>query len=191
MRDEIKNYIAEKIFTIAFLLMPKSEIKLALKNLDPKVRKALEISISRIKKVHKNQIRTSKKTKVVTGGSVMQKWIPVDRVGLYVPGGKAVYPSSVIMNVIPAQIAKVPSIAIASPPQKENNGLPLNINLEIPEDRDFFITYSIEYLKNMTVRFNRRKHFLNSYTHKPSHRPSRTNRPQHHSRGWRGTLKGT
>ena len=104
--------------------VPKSEIKLALKNLDPKVRKALEISITRIKKVHKNQVRTSKKTSVVSGGSVLQKWIPVDRVGLYVPGGKAVYPSSVIMNVIPAQIAKVPSIAIASPPQKENRGLP-------------------------------------------------------------------
>ena len=109
--------------------VPKSEIKLALKNLDPKVRKALEISITRIKKVHKNQVRTSKKTSVVSGGSVLQKWIPVDRVGLYVPGGKAVYPSSVIMNVIPAQIAKVPSIAIASPPQKENRGLPNQIIL--------------------------------------------------------------
>jgi histidinol dehydrogenase len=61
---------------------------------------------------------------VVDGGVVTQRWIPIDRVGLYVPGGKAVYPSSVLMNVIPAQIAKVKSIAVASPPQKEYGGLP-------------------------------------------------------------------
>ena len=106
------------------LRVPKSELKTALKELDPKIRKALEVSISRIRKVHRDQIRKDRKVQVVSGGSVIQKWIPVDRVGLYVPGGKAVYPSSVIMNVVPAQIAKVKSIAIASPPQKDNNGLP-------------------------------------------------------------------
>ena len=104
--------------------VPKSELVKALKNLDPKLRKSLEISIARIRKVHSDQKRTSKKTNVVPGGSVLQKWIPVDRVGLYVPGGRAVYPSSVIMNVIPAQVAKVPSIAVASPPQSNNKGLP-------------------------------------------------------------------
>ncbi|CAB4889674.1 unannotated protein [freshwater metagenome] len=61
---------------------------------------------------------------VVDGGVVSEKWVPVDRVGLYVPGGRAVYPSSVLMNVIPAQIAEVASIAVASPPQSENGGLP-------------------------------------------------------------------
>jgi histidinol dehydrogenase len=61
---------------------------------------------------------------VVDGGTVREKWIPVDRVGLYVPGGRAVYPSSVLMNVIPAQIAQVESIAVASPPQREFGGLP-------------------------------------------------------------------
>ena len=106
------------------LRVPRSAMKSALKELDPKVRKALEISISRIKKVHKEQVRKDRKTIVVSGGTVLQRWIPVDRVGLYVPGGKAVYPSSVIMNVVPAQIAKVESIAIASPPQADNNGLP-------------------------------------------------------------------
>jgi histidinol dehydrogenase len=65
-----------------------------------------------------------KTTTVVDGGSVTEKWIPVDRVGLYVPGGRAVYPSSVVMNVVPAQIAKVASIVVASPPQKECAGLP-------------------------------------------------------------------
>ena len=96
----------------------------ALAELDPKVRQALEVSIVRIRKVHTDQIRTEKTTRVVDGGLVTERWIPVDRVGLYVPGGRAVYPSSVLMNVIPAQIAKVSSIAIASPPQKEFSGLP-------------------------------------------------------------------
>ena len=96
----------------------------ALAELDSQVRQALEVSITRIRKVHTDQIRTEKSTRVVDGGLVTERWIPVDRVGLYVPGGRAVYPSSVLMNVIPAQIAKVSSIAIASPPQKEFGGLP-------------------------------------------------------------------
>jgi histidinol dehydrogenase len=100
------------------------QLDTALANLDPAVRAALELSISRIRKVHEDQKRTDKSTQVVDGGVVTERWIPVDRVGLYVPGGRAVYPSSVLMNVIPAQIAEVPSIAVASPPQKEFGGLP-------------------------------------------------------------------
>jgi histidinol dehydrogenase len=102
----------------------QSDLDSALANLDPAVRKALELSISRIRKVHEDQRRSDKTTKVVDGGVVTERWIPVDRVGLYVPGGRAVYPSSVLMNVIPAQIAEVSSIAVASPPQKEFGGLP-------------------------------------------------------------------
>jgi histidinol dehydrogenase len=102
----------------------QSELDLALTQLDPAIRTALEVSIKRITKVHNDQLRTEKTTTVVDGGTVTEKWIPVDRVGLYVPGGRAVYPSSVMMNVIPAQIAKVQSIAVASPPQKEFGGLP-------------------------------------------------------------------
>jgi histidinol dehydrogenase len=74
--------------------------------------------------VHADQVRSQSRTTVVDGGTVTEKWIPVDRVGLYVPGGRAVYPSSVMMNVIPAQIAQVQSIAVASPPQKDFSGLP-------------------------------------------------------------------
>jgi len=102
----------------------EEELNKALTELDPKVREALELSAQRIKKVHENQVRDESTTKVVDGGTVTEKWVPVDRVGLYVPGGRAVYPSSVLMNVIPAQIAKVGSIAVASPPQKEFGGLP-------------------------------------------------------------------
>jgi histidinol dehydrogenase len=80
--------------------------------------------MARIRTVHNDQVRVDKTTKVVDGGIVTERWIPVDRVGLYVPGGRAVYPSSVMMNVIPAQIAKVQSIAVASPPQKEFGGFP-------------------------------------------------------------------
>ncbi len=95
-----------------------------LKGLDPQIRAALELSIERVRTVHNEQVRSDKTTVVVDGGTVTEKWIPVDRVGLYVPGGRAVYPSSVVMNVVPAQIAKVQSIAVASPPQKEFGGLP-------------------------------------------------------------------
>ncbi len=104
--------------------VPESEIISALAELEPSVRAALERSISRIRKVHNDQLRGEKTTIVVDGGVVTEKWIPVDRVGLYVPGGRAVYPSSVMMNVIPAQIAQVQSIAVTSPPQKEFGGLP-------------------------------------------------------------------
>jgi histidinol dehydrogenase len=104
--------------------VPRAELMRALAELDPQIRTALEVSAERIRKVHNDQQRGETTTRVVDGGSVTEKWIPVDRVGLYVPGGRAVYPSSVMMNVIPAQIAKVQSIAIASPPQSDFGGLP-------------------------------------------------------------------
>lgn len=104
--------------------VPQVALDLALEQLDPAVRAALELSATRIRKVHSSQVREESLVTVVDGGTVRERWIPVDRVGLYVPGGRAVYPSSVLMNVIPAQIAHVPSIAVASPPQKEFGGLP-------------------------------------------------------------------
>ena len=110
--------------TPASIRVPQQALNSALASLDPAIRAALELSIERVRKVHNDQVRIGKTTNVVDGGTVTQKWIPVDRVGLYVPGGRAVYPSSVVMNVVPAQIAKVPSIAVASPPQKEFAGLP-------------------------------------------------------------------
>ena len=108
----------------ASIRVPQSALDAALAELDPAIRTALEVSAERIRKVHNDQVRAETRTTVVDGGTVTEKWIPVDRVGLYVPGGRAVYPSSVLMNVIPAQIAKVSSIAVASPPQKEFGGLP-------------------------------------------------------------------
>ena len=110
--------------TPASIRVPQSALDAALAELDPAIRTALEVSAERIRKVHNDQVRAETHTTVVDGGTVTEKWIPVDRVGLYVPGGRAVYPSSVLMNVIPTQIAKVSSIAVASPPQKEFGGLP-------------------------------------------------------------------
>jgi histidinol dehydrogenase len=96
----------------------------ALAALDPAVRDALAESIRRARIVHEAQRRESIDIAVVEGGAVTERWIPVGRVGLYVPGGLAVYPSSVVMNVVPAQVAGVGSIAVFSPAQKEFGGRP-------------------------------------------------------------------
>ena len=106
------------------LRVPAHVIETALTNLEPQLREIITESIRRVRIVHRDQQRGVTTTRVVDGGQVEERWIPVDRVGLYVPGGRAVYPSSVIMNVVPAQIAGVPSIAVASPAQKENGGWP-------------------------------------------------------------------
>ena len=86
----------------ANLRVPAEVIADALETLDPAVRAALEESIRRARLVHSDQRRTESVTEVVPGGTVTERWVPVDRVGLYVPGGLAVYPSSVVMNVVPA-----------------------------------------------------------------------------------------
>ena len=106
------------------LKVPVEVIDAALQALDPQLRSIITESIRRVRIVHRDQQRGITTTKVVDGGEVEERWIPVDRVGLYVPGGRAVYPSSVIMNVVPAQIAGVNSIAVASPPQTDHDGWP-------------------------------------------------------------------
>ncbi|MEU7818683.1 histidinol dehydrogenase [Pseudonocardia sp. NPDC049154] len=108
----------------ASVRVPVAELEKALANLDPAVREALETSIGRARKVHEEQRRSDVVTRVVPGGTVTERFVPVRRVGLYAPGGLAVYPSSVIMNVVPAQAAGVESLVVASPPQAENGGLP-------------------------------------------------------------------
>ncbi|MFJ1587066.1 histidinol dehydrogenase [Streptomyces sp. NPDC088197] len=106
------------------LRVPVRALSDALAALDPAVRAALEESIRRARLVHREQRRQDVTTRVVPGGTVTEKWLPVQRVGLYVPGGLAVYPSSVVMNVVPAQEAGVEGIAVASPPQKDFGGSP-------------------------------------------------------------------
>ena len=104
--------------------VPASELRSALARLEPDVRAALEMAIERTRAVHADQRRTDTTTILGPGATVTERWIPVERVGLYVPGGTAVYPSSVVMNVVPAQAAGVASLVVASPPQAGFGGLP-------------------------------------------------------------------
>lgn len=97
-------------------------ISQAVRDLDPAVRTALEEAIARLTKASQAQLPQPSVTELGPGAQVIQRWKAVDRVGLYVPGGKAVYPSSVLMNVVPAHVAGVGSIALASPAQKNFGG---------------------------------------------------------------------
>lgn len=106
------------------LRVPRELLQEQADALDPTVRAALLESIDRARRVHADQRRADTTTVVVPGGTVTERWLPVDRVGLYVPGGRAVYPSSVIMNVVPAQTAGVASLAVVSPPQRDFGGWP-------------------------------------------------------------------
>ena len=99
-----------------------SEISEAVRHLVPQVRDALESAVERVRTATRAQVPAGSVTVIAPGAEVIQRWQPVGRVGLYVPGGKAVYPSSVVMNVVPAQVAGVRSVALASPPQKAFGG---------------------------------------------------------------------
>ncbi|MGH3639318.1 MAG: histidinol dehydrogenase [Mycobacterium sp.] len=106
------------------VLVPLAQLERALAELDADVRVALEVAIERTRAVHADQRRIDSTTTLAPGATVTERWVPVERVGLYVPGGNAVYPSSVVMNVVPAQAAGVESLVVASPPQAEFGGLP-------------------------------------------------------------------
>lgn len=105
------------------LRVPAEAMTAALEELDPAVRVSIEESVRRSRAVAASQVPEDFHTDLAPGARVAERWIPVQRVGLYVPGGKAVYPSSVIMNAVPAQAAGVESLAIATPP-KTADGLP-------------------------------------------------------------------
>ena len=106
------------------IVVPPEELQKALANLDPAVRAGLEESIRRLRLACENELESDPVTDLAPGARVTQRLIPVDRVGLYVPGGIAPLVSSVVMNVVPAQVAGVGSIALTSSPQKEFGGLP-------------------------------------------------------------------
>ena len=108
----------------ASVRVPAEVIAEATENLDPTITAALTEAISRVRAFHASQVPTDATLEIAPGGHVGERWIPVNRVGLYVPGGKAVYPSSVIMNVVPAQEAGVGSLVVCSPPQADCGGWP-------------------------------------------------------------------
>ncbi len=131
--DEVRNRGGEAIRELtarfdgverASTRVAHADVDSALATLDPAVRAALEEAIRRARLVHEAQRRDDVTVTLSPGGTVTERWVPVRRVGLYVPGGLVAYPSSVVMNVVPAQVAGVASVAVASPPQVDNVGLP-------------------------------------------------------------------
>jgi histidinol dehydrogenase len=102
--------------------VPAGALPAALVTLDPAVRAALEEAIRRVRLVHEAQLPTGHAVTVGAGATVTERYVPVSRAGVYVPGGLVTYPSSVVMNVVPAQVAGVSEIAVASPPRE--GGLP-------------------------------------------------------------------
>lgn len=106
------------------LRVPRQVLTRALRELAPGLRAALSEAIERTRRAHRAQVPQPVTTDFGEGARVHQRWVPVRRVGLYVPGGLAVYPSSVVMNVVPAQEAGVGALALASPPQPDNDGWP-------------------------------------------------------------------
>jgi len=109
---------------LATTLVPPEALDQALAGLDPEVRRALEEAVRRTRRVHGAQLPAETTTQVTAGLTVTGRFVPVSRAGVYVPGGLVAYPSSVVMNIVPAQAAGVGSIAVASPPQADQGGLP-------------------------------------------------------------------
>ena len=129
--DRIRTSGAQAIQEIAMeidgidvspIRVSETELAKALAELDAGLRQSLEIAIERVRKVSLASKPKDFETTLAVGASVSQRWQPIDSVGLYVPGGKAVYPSSVIMNVVPALVAGVKQIAIATPGQAAFGG---------------------------------------------------------------------
>jgi histidinol dehydrogenase len=109
---------------LATTLVPQQALDEGLAGLDPEVRRALEEAARRTRRVHLAQRPAENLTQVAEGLTVTARFVPVGRAGVYVPGGLVAYPSSVVMNVVPAQVAGVGAIAVASPPQPDHGGLP-------------------------------------------------------------------
>lgn len=102
--------------------VPAEHLAEALDSVAPRVREALEAAIERVRRASAAQIPDAQTTEIGPGARIVQRWQPVERVGVYIPGGKAPLASSVVMNVVPAQVAGVGSIALASPPQAGCDG---------------------------------------------------------------------
>jgi histidinol dehydrogenase len=109
---------------LATTLVPQAALDQALARLDPGVKRALTEAARRTALVHGAQVPAEAVTQITDGLTVTGRFVPVGRAGVYVPGGLVAYPSSVVMNVVPAQVAGVGAIAVASPPQADHDGLP-------------------------------------------------------------------
>jgi histidinol dehydrogenase len=121
VRDQTKRFDG---VDLASTRVPRHALADALAELRPDVRAALQEAARRARLVHEAQLPAGAVTTVAEGATVTERYVPVDRAGVYVPGGLVAYPSSVVMNVIPAQVAGVAEVAVASPPRPERGGLP-------------------------------------------------------------------
>ncbi len=121
LRDHAQKF--DRVLPAGFKVS-RDQLRSALENTSPDLAEALKEAIARVRRVSAAVVPSEVSVDLGEGANVTQRYVPVDSVGLYVPGGKAVYPSSVIMNVVPAQVANVPRIVIASPAQAEFDGLP-------------------------------------------------------------------
>jgi histidinol dehydrogenase len=121
VRDQTKRFDG---VDLASTRVPRQALADALAGLGADVRAALQEAARRARLVHEAQLPADTVTAVAEGATVTERYVPVDRAGVYVPGGLVAYPSSVVMNVIPAQVAGVAEIAVASPPRPEHGGLP-------------------------------------------------------------------
>lgn len=106
------------------LRVSSDELAKALFALDPDLRGAIETAIDRNRRVSEAAMPKNFGVALAEGANVSQRYVPMDSVGLYVPGGKAVYPSSVVMNAVPAQVAGVQKIYLATPGQRDFAGRP-------------------------------------------------------------------
>lgn len=126
--------------SMAELILPRARLELALERITPEQRTALETAAARVRSYHEKQRQDSWSYTEADGTVLGQKVTPLDRAGLYVPGGKAAYPSSVLMNAIPAKVAGVPEVVMVVPtPRGELNEIVLAAAAIAGVDRVFTI----------------------------------------------------
>ncbi len=129
-----------QVASMADLILPRARLEQALERITPEQREALEIAADRVRSYHERQKQDSWTYTEADGTVLGQKVTPLDRAGLYVPGGKASYPSSVLMNAIPAKVAGVPEVVMVVPtPRGEVNELVLAAACIAGVDRVFTI----------------------------------------------------
>ncbi|WP_457980034.1 histidinol dehydrogenase [Ectopseudomonas composti] len=128
------------VASMADLILPRERLELALTRISPVQREALEVAAERVRSYHEKQKQDSWRYTEADGTVLGQKVTPLDRAGLYVPGGKASYPSSVLMNAIPAKVAGVPEVVMVVPtPRGEINEIVLAAAAIAGVDRVFTI----------------------------------------------------
>lgn len=138
--DYTRQFDGLAVAQMSELILPRERLELALTRITPEQRSALETAAERVRQYHQRQVQDSWRYEEADGTVLGQKVTPLDRAGLYVPGGKASYPSSVLMNAIPAKVAGVPEVVMVVPtPRGEINELVLAAAAIAGVDRVFTI----------------------------------------------------